>query len=336
MRPETTIWLTLGDPNGLGPDLAVRFLGRETALPAEARICLVGPVHVLQASCRRYGLFPFWTELDRTEDLQHRPSGLYVFTPSALRDFQSCPGEPTREGGRAAAISLDTVCQALRAGQGGGLVTCPLNKAMINEAGYRFPGHTEFLANRAGLEADQVCMHLAGPILRVSLVTTHLPLRMVSERVTGEKIVRCLGLTWNLVRRLDGPSGLPLGVCGLNPHAGEWGQLGHEEERIISPAILEARKAGIMVEGPLPADTIFHRALKGEFSAVLAMYHDQGLGPLKSVHFNQAVNITLGLPWVRTSVDHGTGYDLVGTGRAETASLQLAVETALRLVHSQE
>jgi len=201
---------------------------------------------------------------------------------------------------------------------------------MISKAGYPFPGHTEFLAHRAGLAADRVCMHLAGPRLRVSLVTTHHPLRQVCELVTREKIVRCLRLTWGLVSRMNwGPGSL--GVCGLNPHAGEGGQLGHEEETLIRPAILEARQAGVRAEGPLPADTIFSRALQGEFSAVLAMYHDQGLGPLKSVHFSQAVNITLGLPWVRTSVDHGTGYDLVGTGRAGTASLDMAVRTALQL-----
>jgi 4-hydroxythreonine-4-phosphate dehydrogenase len=165
-------------------------------------------------------------------------------------------------------------------------------------------------------------------------VTTHHPLRQVCDLVNREKIVRCLHLTRDLVSRMNWGPGT-LGVCGLNPHAGEEGQLGHEEETVIRPAILEARQSGIRVEGPLPADTIFHRALQGEFSAILAMYHDQGLGPLKSVHFSQAVNITLGLPWVRTSVDHGTGYDLVGSGRAGTASLDNAVKTALHLAAGQ-
>ena len=333
MRAETTIWLTLGDPNGLGPEIAARYLSRGDPPFSRARICLVGPVQVLEDVCQAYGLSCFWTPLERKEDLVHHRPGIYAYTPPELSDFTSHPGLATLEGGRAAAISLDAACQALQAGQGGGLVTCPLNKSMIIKAGYPFPGHTEFLADRAGLPADQVCMHLAGPILRVSLVTTHHPLQDVSRLVTREKIVRCLALTWDLMSRLDaGPA--PLGVCGLNPHAGEEGQLGSEEESIIRPAIQEARQAGVRAEGPLPADTLFFRALQGEFSAVLAMYHDQGLGPLKSIHFNQAVNITLGLPWVRTSVDHGTGYGLVGTGRADTASLQMALETALRLVET--
>jgi 4-hydroxythreonine-4-phosphate dehydrogenase len=298
------------------------------------RICLVGPAGSLAEVCGNLGVSRFWEPLERPGEFGHRPAGFYACTPPELRHFQASPGKASPEGGRAAAVSLDLVCRELQAGNGQGLVTCPLNKAMISKAGYPFPGHTEFLAHRAGLAADRVCMHLAGPRLRVSLVTTHHPLRQVCDLVNREKIVRCLHLTGDLVSRMDWGPG-PLGVCGLNPHAGEEGRLGNEEETVIRPAILEARQSGLRVEGPLPADTVFHRALQGEFSAVLAMYHDQGLGPLKTVHFSQAVNITLGLPWVRTSVDHGTGYDLVGTGRAGTASLDTAVRTALHLAAGQ-
>jgi len=173
-------------------------------------------------------------------------------------------------------------------------------------------------------------MHLCGPKLRVSLVTTHPPLRLVPELVTASKILHCLRLTSGYVRAL-GLSG-PVAVCGLNPHAGESGRIGDEEVRVIVPAIEQARSEGIDVAGPFPADTVFKRAYDGEFPAVLAMYHDQGLGPLKLVHFGEAVNVTLGLPFVRTSVDHGTGYDLVGRDTADMGSFLAALELARRLM----
>ncbi|MBI9081550.1 MAG: 4-hydroxythreonine-4-phosphate dehydrogenase PdxA, partial [Pseudodesulfovibrio sp.] len=189
-----------------------------------------------------------------------------------------------------------------------------------------------------GVGEDQVCMHLCGhdsgdtvsPKLHVSLVTTHPPLCRVPELVTRERILRCLHLTDEFVKIL-GLSG-PVGVCGLNPHAGESGKIGDEEIKTIIPALETAREQGLDVVGPIPADTIFHFAAKGEYSAVLAMYHDQGLGPLKLLHFGQAVNVTLGLPYPRTSPDHGTGYDLVGSGKASIKSFQAAFDLLRLLV----
>lgn len=324
---DLPLLLTLGDPDGLGPELVCRLFGRAGGLPSRPLLAL-GPEAALEAHARAAGLGRFWT---RVEDAgQARGPGLHLLEPAGLEDFAPAPGRPRREGGRAAGLALEQACGLLTAGRAAGLVTCPLHKAMLQAAGFDFPGHTEFLAERLGVGADRVCMHLCGPKLRVSLVTTHPPLSRVPELVTRERILTCLTLTANLVRRL-GIAG-PVAVCGLNPHAGESGTIGREEVETIAPAVEEARVRGIDAVGPLPADSVFHFAARGEYAAVLAMYHDQGLGPLKLLHFGEAVNVTLGLPCVRTSPDHGTGHDLVGTGRASTASLQAALELALRLL----
>ncbi|WP_231039168.1 4-hydroxythreonine-4-phosphate dehydrogenase PdxA, partial [Nitratidesulfovibrio oxamicus] len=210
-----------------------------------------------------------------------------------------------------------------------GLVTLPLHKAMLHAAGYDVPGHTEYLARRAGLGDDEVCMHLGGDVLRVSLVTTHPPLREVPGLVTRQRVLHCLRLTAAHARAI-GAAG-SVAVCGLNPHAGESGRIGSEEIEVIAPAVADAVAEGLDVIGPLPADTLFVKAARGVYAAVLAMYHDQGLAPLKMLHFSDAVNVTLGLPFVRTSVDHGTGFDIAGTGAADTGSFAAALRLACTL-----
>ena len=323
--------VTLGDPNGLGPELTIRLLSKSHKLGLNRPLLLIGPVKALEHHSAELGLSPFWEVLPDLERLPALQAAVYAYTPAELKNLEVLPGRPHIQGGLAAGVSLDTACGLIRQGLARGLVTCPLNKAMLSEAGYPFSGHTEFLARSFGLDPDAVCMHLAGPKLRVSLVTTHPPLRQVPGLISKEKILHCLRLTWKLMQDLDSAD-KPIGVCGLNPHAGEQGKIGREEETIIEPAVRAARESGLKAQGPFPADTIFYRALHGDFSAVLAMYHDQGLAPLKVLYFHQAVNITLGLPFVRTSVDHGTGYDLVNTGLARTTSLALALQTAKKLL----
>jgi 4-hydroxythreonine-4-phosphate dehydrogenase len=339
-----TILVTLGDPNGLGPELVCRWLAATPIM--SGRLVIIGPEASLAAHARRLGLETPWKRLDsalvegagRQGDGEHGRGkvrlksldpGLYLLEPPGLESFVPAPGEFSVSGGLAAGLTLSLACDLIMGGQAHAVVTCPLNKAGLQEAGFDFPGHTEFLAERAGLGPDGVCMHLCGPRLRVSLVTTHPPLRLVPKLVTREKVLRCLQLTVNHVRRLHLPG--PVAVCGLNPHAGESGKIGDEEERVIVPAMNEARALGMDVAGPFPADTVFRRAYDGEFPAVLAMYHDQGLAPLKLVHFGEAVNVTLGLPFVRTSVDHGTGYGLVGRDTADMGSFLAALELARRL-----
>lgn len=326
---QTPLLLTLGDPDGLGPELVCRLLGAG-ACALDRPILALGPERALEAAARAAGQGRFW---NRVEDASQasRP-GLHLLVPAGLDDYAPAPGQARPEGGRAAGLALEEACGLLRSGRAAGVVTCPLHKAMLLAAGYAFPGHTEFLAERLGVGRDGVCMHLCGPRLRVSLVTTHPPLAKVPQLVTRERILHCLSLTAELMRRQGIPG--PVAVCGLNPHAGEAGTIGREEVEIIVPAVDAARAAGLDVVGPLPADSLFHFAAQGRYAAVLAMYHDQGLGPLKLLHFGEAVNVTLGLPVVRTSPDHGTGHDLVGTGRASEASLRAALDLALRLLAS--
>lgn len=332
-----TLCITLGDPCGLGPELVARYFKNETPRGDE-RIVVIGPELALRRESDRYDVEAFYEKIGAIDDVKSVGAGVFLYEPPELSRLGFPAGEPTAEGGLAAGTSLDVAVRLLKLGIAQGLLTCPLNKAMLQKAGFDFPGHTEFLAEKLGAGADKVCMHLCGhdpddpvaPKLRVSLVTTHPALRDVPRLVTKERILRCLRLTDGFVRAM-GLEG-PVAVCGLNPHAGESGRIGDEEALVVEPALAEALEEGLDVAGPFPADTVFHFAAKGDYPAVLAMYHDQGLGPLKLMHFSEAVNVTLGLPYPRTSPDHGTGYDLVGTGRASIKSFQAAFDMLRRLV----
>ena len=232
---------------------------------------------------------------------------------------------------------LDTLQQAASVvmdGQAAGLVTGPVHKGVINDAGYVFSGHTEFLADLAGV--DQVVMMLVAGDLRVALATTHLPLRDVPEAIDRGSLRETLQI---IQRDLTGRCGIVrprIAVLGLNPHAGEGGHLGREEIEVIEPVIAELQDQGMELDGPLPADTAFVPRHLERFDAVLAMYHDQGLPVLKYAGFGHAVNVTLGLPFIRTSVDHGTALDLAGTGRADSGSMRAAIELARRMTASQK
>lgn len=332
-----TVCITLGDPCGIGPELVVRVLS-DSMGSANERVLLIGPELALQRELDFFGKQAFYRTLDAMEDIADQPAGVYLFEPPELSRLGFPSGEAVVEGGLAAGISLDVAVDALRSGMADGLLTCPLNKAMLQKAGFEFAGHTEFLAEKLGVGASNVCMHLCGhdpeggdsPKLRVSLVTTHPRLKDVPRLVTHDRIVHCLRLTNAFLQALDLEG--EIAVCGLNPHAGESGRIGDEEIKVIEPALEAAKAEGLAVTGPIPADTLFHFAAKGDYPAVLAMYHDQGLGPLKLLHFSQAVNVTLGLPYPRTSPDHGTGYDLVGTGKASTQSFVAALDMVRRLI----
>jgi 4-hydroxythreonine-4-phosphate dehydrogenase len=241
------------------------------------------------------------------------------------------PGAP--EAARAAVNWLQEAAQRCLRGELSGMVTAPVSKAAIIQAGIPFVGQTELLAQEAG-DVDVGMMLLApderGRWLRVLLVTTHLPLREVPAAITREKVLRACELAALAGRQL----GLPqtrVGVAGLNPHAGESGALGDEENEIIAPACAEARAQGWKVTGPVPADTLFHQALRGDFDVVVAMYHDQGLAPLKMIGFDRGINWTVGLPFVRTSPDHGTAYNLAGLGQANPGSMIAALRLAIQL-----
>ncbi len=268
----------------------------------------------------------------------YQPGATEMPGPGVLRVLDEPLGAPAMAGrldtanARHVLNLLDRAIDGCTSGEFAAMVTAPVQKSIINDAGVPFTGHTEYLADRT--HARQPVMLLAAGNLRVALATTHLPLRAVGDAITPALLDTTLRILHDDVRRLWGISRPRIAVCGLNPHAGESGHLGVEDRDVIQPAIERARAAGMLVDGPLPADTVFVPRHLSNYDVVLAMYHDQGLPVLKHAGFGHAVNVTLGLPIVRTSVDHGTALDLAGTGRADAGSLiaatQLAIEFAAR------
>jgi 4-hydroxythreonine-4-phosphate dehydrogenase len=265
---------------------------------------------------------------DRTARGRHEPGSLAVeHHPLAAR---STPGRLEPANARYVLGLLDRAIDGAVTGEFAAIVTAPVHKAIINDAGVPFTGHTEYLAART--HAPLPVMMLASKAMRVALATTHLPLKEVSAAITIESLCQILTILHHDLIKWWGIPAPRIAVCGLNPHAGEGGHLGDEEIRVIAPAIDHLRKrSGMLVSGPLPADTAFVPRVLADFDAVLAMYHDQGLPVIKHAGFDTAVNITLGLPILRTSVDHGTALDLAGTGRADASSLAAAVELAIEL-----
>lgn len=292
--------VTLGDPRGIGPEISARAL----EAPLGAEIVVIGAEDQIGAV----------------------PASQYLSVGVWGKGSGDGPGGKQRAV-RAGTIAGHAVEQAVRlalAGEVDAIVTAPANKQALHLAGFPYPGHTEWLAHLAG-DVD-VAMMLASDRLRVVLVTTHAPLRDVPTLLTTDKIVRTGKVTANALRRWWGIEHPRLAVCALNPHAGEGGLFGDEEPRILAPA---AKKLG--AAGPLPADTVFVRAMQGEFDAVLAPYHDVGMTAIKVAAFGQGVNVTLGLPFPRTSPDHGTAFDIAGTGKADPSSMRVALELAAKL-----
>ena len=318
--------VTPGEPAGIGPDLLVRLAQG----PMAAQLVAVADPGLLIQRAKALGLPLVCREFSATLPREPSPAGsLLVQSVPLVRAAQ-----PGRLDSANAPYVLDTLraaCNGCLAGTFDGLVTGPVHKGIINEAGLPFTGHTEFLAERC---AAQPVMLLATPGLRVALVTTHLPLCEVAAAVTAPRLTHIIEVLYlDLVRRfgIETPRIL---VCGLNPHAGEGGHLGREEIEVIEPVLTALRGRGWDLQGPLPADTVFVPGRLAGADAVLAMYHDQGLPVLKHLGFGQAVNITLGLPIIRTSVDHGTALELAGTDRADLGSLRAAIDMAIRIVQS--
>ena len=253
------------------------------------------------------------------------PGKVYLRPLSLLKPEEMQYGRPTPASGEAMYRFITEAARMCLAGEAAGMATAPINKQALRLAGHNFPGHTELLAELTG--TDKFVMMLAGDRLRVSLVTIHEPLAAVPRLLTAEKVLDTIRITWQDVHRYFKPNPR-LAVLALNPHCGEGGLFGDGEERLIRPAIEVARREGIEAIGPLSADTLFHFATQGEYDAVVCMYHDQGLIPLKLLHFDDGVNVTLGLPILRTSVDHGTAYDLAGTGKASAQSMKAAIRMA--------
>lgn len=317
MNDIVRIAITAGEPAGIGPDLCVTLQNKPGA-----ELVLIADPEVLQSRASELGV-----AFSASQFEEHSPTEQISIMPLQT--------EATVESGQLNPANAKHVLESIRIATDGckdglfdAMVTPPVHKGVINDAGIPFSGHTEFIAER--LNATPL-MVLAADKLKVALVTTHLPLKDVASAITHDDVVDCLQILHDDLQskyKIDKPHIL---LCGLNPHAGESGHLGMEEIEIITPAVATARSRNINVTGPLPADTLFtHRHLK-DADAVLAMYHDQGLPVLKYAGFGQSVNITFGLPIIRTSVDHGTAIDLAGSGKAENGSLHSAIDLAIHL-----
>ncbi|MFN3597685.1 MAG: 4-hydroxythreonine-4-phosphate dehydrogenase PdxA [Rubricoccaceae bacterium] len=330
--------LSAGDPNGIGPEVLLRAAFAEGGGPDRPRLVAVGPSGVLRAEAEALGLGPLVDVPALAREavaaaVAAAPGALPVFDPVPGAPFARTPGRPTAEGGAAAMRAVAAGADACLAGQADGLVTAPLSKEAIHRAGFDFPGHTEFLAARTG--AAHVVMMLAAELpagpLRVALVTIHEPLARVAPLVTAARVAETVRTLTRALRDDFGLAAPRLAVLGLNPHAGDGGVLGHEEQDVIAPALEALGAEGYAVTGPHPADAFFGRGAWRAADAVVAMYHDQGLAPFKALAMGGGVNVTCGLPIVRTSPDHGTGFDIAGQGRAEASSMAEAIRVAARM-----
>jgi 4-hydroxythreonine-4-phosphate dehydrogenase len=324
------IGISLGDVTGVGPEVALKAVAAEAARD-DAKYLFIGDEKILSRLNEKFSLALPLKKFSGWED-----SGRFFILSGESLPNKLPAGSP---------LAADLAITTLRAGalhclrgELDALVTAPVNKESIIRAGHKFVGQTEFLSELANTKRTAMMLlgtDADGRWLRVALATVHISLKSVSEKLTAEKIMLAIELATQSCRDL-GLSRAKIAVAGLNPHAGEGGEFGDEEIKIISPAILAAQKKGFDVVGPLSGDTVFHYALQGDFDAVVAMYHDQGLAPLKAVAFDTGVNWTLGLPFIRTSPDHGTAYDIAGKGIANPSSMIEAIRLAKQLAKNKK
>jgi 4-hydroxythreonine-4-phosphate dehydrogenase len=323
--PAIRIAVTPGEPAGIGPDLCL-LLAQQ---PQDMELVVICDPQLLEERAVRMGLACSYRRFDPGSAPRGTRAGEMCILPVALR----APVECGRLDSANAAYVLETLDRAIDGclqEAFAALVTGPIHKAIINDAGITFSGHTEYLA--AATHTDDVVMMLATDDLRVALVTTHAPLSQISALITRDRLRRVIRVLHAALQTRFGIASPHIKVCGLNPHAGEGGHLGHEEIDTLIPVLQQLRAEGLDLDGPVPADTVFTPANIARSDAILAMYHDQGLPVLKHTGFGRAVNITLGLPIIRTSVDHGTAMELAGTGHVDTGSLQQALKLAQLMV----
>ncbi len=325
MNKLPCVILTTGEPAGVGPDLCLELANQSWP----ARLAVAGDIELLQQRAQMLGIKVALKESALDEVSEHEPGSLQVLH----RPLASAVVAGRLNTGNANHVLqlLDLACDACTSQQADAMVTAPLQKSLINDAGVSFTGHTEYLARRTG--AAMPVMLLTSGKMKVALATTHLPLREVADAITKPLLDQVLEVLLADLQKRFGIAKPRLMVCGLNPHAGESGHLGLEEKTIITPVLDAFRERGISIIGPVPADTAFTPAQLARADVVLAMYHDQGLPVIKHAGFGEAVNVTLGLPVIRTSVDHGTALELAGTGRASAASMEAAVRLAIEMAN---
>jgi 4-phospho-D-threonate 3-dehydrogenase / 4-phospho-D-erythronate 3-dehydrogenase len=329
--------ITLGDPSGIGPEIILKALAHAEVFAA-CRPLVIGDARVLYRAAGWLGQhYPMFEMVAEPALGGYYPGTIPLLNLENADPYDCPPGEVCAPSGRAAAESVCKACDLALAGEVDGIVTPPLNKEAMNLAGFHYAGHTELLAERTG--AKKVTMMLTsassppqggGGALRVVHVSTHVSLEEAIRRVTSTRVGEVIDLAQAACLSL-GIEKPRIAVAGLNPHASEEGLFGDQEMREILPAVQAARARGLVVSGPLPPDTVFLKANQGQFDIVVAMYHDQGHIPMKLLAFDSGVNVSLGLPVIRTSVDHGTAFDIAGTGRASENSLLAAIEVAVQM-----
>jgi len=322
--------ISMGDPAGIGPEIILKAL-KDGRVLTKCRPLVLGDYEVLKETSARLGLDCPLISIDAPT---HLPEGnkVPVLSLSAIEDLK--PAEVSYDAGRASGIYIRTGAELALEGTIDALVTAPINKESFNMGGFDYPGHTEFLAELTNTK--DYAMMLMGERLRVVLLTIHCPLMSVAGRLSVAETLRIIGLTDRSLRNDFGLKSPRIALASLNPHAGEGGLFGREEEDLLLPAAGLARGKGIDVTDPLPADTLFYKALRGDYDVVVCPYHDQALIPLKMLHFEDGVNVTLGLPIIRTSPDHGTAFDIAGRGIASPESLIAAILTAARMVKARQ
>jgi 4-phospho-D-threonate 3-dehydrogenase / 4-phospho-D-erythronate 3-dehydrogenase len=328
------IGITMGDPTGIGPEIIVKALATGEVF----RVCrpiVFGDREVLEKTIERLGQSASVEVIEKIPNEGHfLPPKILLVSLSKLNIASLRFGKPDPECGEAMVRYIKEAVKWLLDGKLDAMTTCPINKEAINKAGYVFPGHTELLAHLA--QSPAVAMMFLGTGWRIVLVTTHLSLKEVPRWITQDRVLATIQLADEGLRRYFGISSPRIAVLGLNPHCGEGGLLGEEETKEIVPAIEKARSRGVMAEGPFPADSFFDPSGHRTFDAVISMYHDQGLIPVKMSDSKKAVNFTLGLPFLRTSVAHGTAYDIAGLGLADPTNLVNTLLTTAQLTRSQK
>ena len=317
----------MGDACGIGPEIIVKLFAAAESLPPTL---VIGDEGIINRAIRLLALPLTVTVIDSPEDFQFTPNTIHVISLSRLPEDLPF-GQLDARSGKAAFDYIWTGIDLALQKRIRAVVTAPINKEALRLAGFHYPGHTEILADFS--ETKDFAMMLMNDDLRVILVTIHVSLREAIEQLTIKRELMTIRLAHQAMTQL-GIARPRIAVAGLNPHAGEHGLFGSEDESIIKPAIQQAQAEGIEVSGPWPGDTVFMKARQGQFDIVVAQYHDQGLIPVKYLGVDEGVNITVGLPFVRTSVDHGTAFDIAGTGKASQASLRVAVEQAALLAGS--
>ena len=318
----------MGDPTGIGPEIIVKALSTDEPFQA-CRPVVFGDREALSRAIRIQNLSATLEAIDRIPQDGYVPGKIFFFPLSQLEAASLRFGQPNRACGEAMVKYIEEAVKRVKRGEIEAITTCPINKKAMNEAGYPFPGHTELLAHLSG--APAVAMMFIAPRWRIVLVTIHLPLKDVPGWISKDRILTILRLSNEGMRKHFRILRPRIAVLGLNPHSGEDGLLGEEEKKEIIPAIAEAKLDGMDVEGPFPADSFFNVSGLHSFDVVISMYHDQGLIPVKMLGFKESVNFTLGLPFIRTSVDHGTAYDIAGKGMADPTNLVKAILTAANL-----